>query len=147
MQYSQTQNMQITLSQVNASSQQQGPQQAQVIQSHHLMDSFHCGFKNGIDIGGPAREGGGGERGFHVARLNFKTSHACGCLSMLVAYCQLCRHCRNLAEGGCLLSRFHFTRCRCFLGHVACQNLPWQALIIYCSCIYVVIANLKFSSL
>ena len=31
---------------------------------------------------------------------------------MLVAYCLLCRHCRNLAEGGCLLSRFHFTRCR-----------------------------------
>ena len=34
---------------------------------------------------------------------------------MLVAYCRLCRHCRNLAEGGCLLSRgFHFTRCRYF---------------------------------
>ena len=94
-----------------------------------------------------AQPGRGGGRGFHVARLNFKTSHACGCLSMLVAYCQLCRHCRNLAEGGCLLSRFHFTRCRYFLGHVACQNLPWQVLIIYCSCIYVVIANLKFSSL
>ena len=34
---------------------------------------------------------------------------------MLVAYCRLCRHCRNLAEEGCLLSRgFHFTRCRYF---------------------------------
>ena len=48
---------------------------------------------------------------------------------MLVAYCRLCRHCRNLAEGGCLLSLFHFTRCCSFLGHVACQNLPWQDLI------------------
>ena len=34
-----------------------------------------------------------------------------------------------LAEGGCLLSRFHFTRCRYFLGHVACPNLPWQGLV------------------
>ena len=50
---------------------------------------------------------------------------------MLVAYCRLCRHCRNLAEGGCLLSRFHFTHCRYFLGHVACRNLPWQGLIIH----------------
>ena len=47
---------------------------------------------------------------------------------MLVADCRLCRHCRNLAEGDCLLSRFHFTRCRYFLGHVACRNLPWQGL-------------------
>ena len=47
---------------------------------------------------------------------------------MLVAYCRLCRHCCNLAEGGCLLSQFHFTRCRYFLGHVACRNLPWQGL-------------------
>ena len=49
---------------------------------------------------------------------------------MLVAYCWLCRYCRNLAEGGCLLSRFHFTRCRYFLGHVACRNLPWQGLLL-----------------
>ena len=49
---------------------------------------------------------------------------------MLVTYCWLCRHCRNLAEGGCLLSRFHFTRCRYFLGHVAYRNLPWQGLYI-----------------
>ena len=45
-----------------------------------------------------------------------------------VAYSQLCRHCGNLAEGGCLLSQFHFTLCRYFLGHVACWNLPWQGL-------------------
>ena len=50
---------------------------------------------------------------------------------MLVAYRRLCHHCRNLAEGGCLLSRFHFTRCRYFLGHVACRNLPWQGLIYF----------------
>ena len=50
-------------------------------------------------------------------------------IKMLVAYCRLCRHCRNLAEGACLLSIFHFTRCYSFLGHVACQNLPWQDLI------------------
>ena len=48
---------------------------------------------------------------------------------MLVTYCRLCRHCRNLAEGGCLLSRFHFTRCRYFMGHVACRNLPWQGVL------------------
>ena len=48
---------------------------------------------------------------------------------MLVAYCRLCRHYRNLAEEGCLLSRFHFTCCRYFLGHVACRNLPWQGLV------------------
>ena len=29
----------------------------------------------------------------------------------------------------CLVSRFHFTRCRYFLSHVACRNLPWQGLI------------------
>ena len=49
---------------------------------------------------------------------------------MLVAYCRLCRHCRNLAEGGCLFSRFHFTCCCYFVGHVACRNLPWQGLKI-----------------
>ena len=64
----------------------------------------------------------------HVARVNFKTSRVgvYKCLSR-----RLCRHCRNLAEGGCLLSRFHFRRCRYFLGHVACWNLPWQGLYKY----------------
>ena len=38
--------------------------------------------------------------------------------------------CCNLAEGGCLLSRFQFMRCCYFLGHVACWNLPWQGLSI-----------------
>ena len=50
-----------------------------------------------------------------------------------VAYSRLRLHCRTLAEGGCLLSRFHFTLCRYFLGHVACWNsgnLPWQGLLI-----------------
>ena len=55
---------------------------------------------------------------------------------MLVTYCRLCRHCHSLAGGACLLSRFHFTRCLYFLGHVACWNLPWQGLkvksIKYC---------------
>ena len=41
------------------------------------------------------------------------------------AYSRLCRHCRNLAVGGCRLSRFHFRLCRYFLGHVACRNLLW----------------------
>ena len=49
---------------------------------------------------------------------------------MLVAYFQLCRHCRNLAVGGCLSSGFHITRCHYFLGHVICRNLPWQGLWI-----------------
>ena len=45
-----------------------------------------------------------------------------------VAYSRLCRHCPNLAAGGCRLSPFHFRLCRYFLGHVACRNLPWQGL-------------------
>ena len=45
-----------------------------------------------------------------------------------VAYSRLYRHCRYLAEGGCLVSRFHFRLCRYFLGHVACRNLRWQGL-------------------
>ena len=49
-------------------------------------------------------------------------------------YCSLLlyRHYRNLAEGGCLLSQFHSTLCRYFLGHVivACRNLPWQFLFL-----------------
>ena len=64
-----------------------------------------------------------------------------------LTYCRLCRHCRNLAEGGCLLSRFHFTRCRYFLGHVACRNLPWQglatAVITFSSSIYAFQITLK----
>ena len=47
-----------------------------------------------------------------------------------VAYSRLCRHCRNLAEGGCRLSPFHFRLCRYFLGHVACRNVPWQGLFV-----------------
>ena len=49
---------------------------------------------------------------------------------MLVAYCRLCCHCRNLAKGGFFLSQFHFTRCHHFLGHVACRNLPWQGPLL-----------------
>ena len=66
-------------------------------------------------IRGPARGGS------HVARLNFKTS----CVGV---YKWLLLIVGFAAEGGCLLSRFHFTRCRYFLGHVACRNLPWQGL-------------------
>ena len=28
------------------------------------------------------------------------------------------------------MSRFHFTLCRYFLGHVTCQNLSWQGFLI-----------------
>ena len=68
---------------------------------------------------GPARGGGGS----HVARLNFKTSRVgvFKCLLLIVG---------SLAEGGCLLLRFHFTCCCYLFGHVACQNLPWQGLIV-----------------
>ena len=41
-----------------------------------------------------------------------------------VTYSRLCHHCRILAEGGCLLSRFHFTLCCYFLGHVTSWHLP-----------------------
>ena len=49
-----------------------------------------------------------------------------------VTYSRLCRHCRNLAGGGCRLSQFHFRLCRYFLGHVAYRNLPWQGLFNMC---------------
>ena len=49
-----------------------------------------------------------------------------------VTYSRLCRHCRNLAGGGCRLSQFHFRLCRYFLGHVAYRNLPWQGLFNIC---------------
>ena len=60
----------------------------------------------------------------HVASLNLKRLvsgfiNACCLLSALQSLSQ---------EGGCLLSRFHFTRRCYFLGHVTCQNLPWQGL-------------------
>ena len=66
--------------------------------------------------------------GSHVARVNFKTSRV-GVYKRLSR--RLCHHCRNLAEGGCLFSRFRFMRCRYFLGHVACWNLHWQGLYKY----------------
>ena len=50
---------------------------------------------------------------------------------MLVAYCWLCHHGGNLAEGGCLLSRFHFTRCCYFLVHVACLNFKTSHVSVY----------------
>ena len=54
-------------------------------------------------------------RGSHVACLNFKTS----CVSVY--------KCLSLIVGFAIVT-FHFTRCRYFLGHVACQNLRWQGL-------------------
>ena len=52
--------------------------------------------------------GGGG--GSHVARLNVKTSRVGVHKIMLVAYCRLCCHYHNLAEGGngkCLAIAFY----------------------------------------
>ena len=77
-----------------------------------------------------------GRGGSHVARLNFKTSRVGVYKIMLFAYCRLCRHCRNLAKEGCLLSQFHFIRCHYFLGHVASQNLTWQDLYSLLNCCY-----------
>ena len=37
-------------------------------------------------------------------------------------------HCRSFVEKSCLLLQIYFMRCRYFLGHVACRNLPWQGL-------------------
>ena len=41
-------------------------------------------------------------------------------------------HCRSFVEKSCLLSQIYFMRCRYFLGHVACRNLPWQGLFKLC---------------
>ena len=38
-------------------------------------------------------------------------------------------HCRSFVKKNCLLSRIYFMRCRYFLGHAACWNLPWQGLM------------------
>ena len=62
--------------------------------------------------------------------LGIQTGNKSAKTPFFVAYSRLYRHCRNLAEGGCLSSRFHFTLCRYFLGHVACPNLPWQGHLI-----------------
>ena len=71
-----------------------------------------------------ALPGGGGSQ---VARLNFKTSRVSvyKCLSLIVSFAVTVTiwwrevvSCRN----------FPFLRCRYFLGHVACWNLPWQCL-------------------
>ena len=68
-------------------------------------------------------QGGGSQ----VARLNFKTScfSVYKCLSLIVSFAVTVTiwwrevvSCRN----------FPFLRCRYFLGHVACRNLPWQCL-------------------
>ena len=65
--------------------------------------------------------------GSHVARRNFKTSRVgvYKCLSLIVGFAVIVAiwlrevfSCRNFILRGC----------RYFLGHVACQNLPWQGL-------------------
>ena len=65
---------------------------------------------------------------YYVARLNFKTSCVGvynNAFHLLLALPSL----SQFGQGGCLLSRFHFMHCRYFLGHVTCQNLPWQGLL------------------
>ena len=64
----------------------------------------------------------------HVTHLNFKTSRVGVyiCLSLIVGFAVTVAIWQR--KLGCLLSRFHFTRCRYFLSHVACRNLPWQGL-------------------
>ena len=52
--------------------------------------------------------------------LGIQTGNKLAKPPFFVAYSRLCRHCRNFAEGGCLLSPFHFTLC-------ACRNLPCRA--------------------
>ena len=64
--------------------------------------------------------------GSHVAHLNFKTSRV-GVYKCLSLICLLCRHCRNLAEGGCLLSRFHFTCCCYFWAMSLVRICPSRA--------------------
>ena len=49
---------------------------------------------------------------------------------MFVAYCRLCRHYRNLAEGGCVLWRFHFTRCATFWAMSLVGIYPGRASLI-----------------
>ena len=60
-----------------------------------------------------------------LCRLSEFKHHLCQCL---IAHSRRWRHCLNFAGKGCLFSEFHFMRCRYFLGHVACRNLPCQGL-------------------
>ena len=76
----------------------------------------------------PGNAGGtgvGGGGGFHVARLNFRTSRVgvYKCLSpgALPSLSQF-------GLGRLSLVKISFTRCHYFLGHVACRNLPLQGL-------------------
>ena len=73
---------------------------------------------------GPAGEGGGGP---HVACLNFKTSRVgvYKCLSLIVGFAITVAFWPRE-----VVSCRDFILCpvTTFLGHVACQNLPWQGL-------------------
>ena len=64
--------------------------------------------------------------GSQVACLNFKT-FCVGVYKTACSYnCRLCRHCHNLAEGGC--RNFILRAVVTFWADVACRNLPWQGL-------------------
>ena len=77
----------------------------------------------GLVCRGPAKGGG-----VHVTRLNFKTSRVSvyKCLSPIVGFAITV----TIWPKEVVSSRFHFTRCRYFLGHVASWNLPWQGLYV-----------------
>ena len=64
--------------------------------------------------------------GSHVARLNFKMScvGVYKCLSLIVSFAVTAA----IWPREVVSSQFHLTRCRYFLGHVACRNLPGQGL-------------------
>ena len=52
------------------------------------------------------------ENGRKLLLLGLQPSDKLAKPPFFVAYSRLCRYCRNLAEGTCRLSRFHFRPCR-----------------------------------
>ena len=75
----------------------------------------------------------GNENWRKLLLLSIQTGDKLATPPLFVVYSRLCRHCRILAEGGCLLSWFHNdflpALCRYPLSHVAFWNLAWQGLI------------------
>ena len=68
-----------------------------------------------------------GAGGSHVARLNFKTSRVgvYKCLSLIVGFAVTVVIWPREVVSCC---DFILLAVATFLGHVACQNLPWQGL-------------------
>lgn len=68
------------------------------------------------------------------ACMNFKTSHVIHIVLSILLFMTTVRNWQKMLKE-CCLSQFNFM-CYCHSwGHVACQNLPWQCLVICHDCL------------